>query len=170
MSKQSRARARTAKASAMPKIITTVGIVAIIVAAVVAANTLNRRTSAVADVASVPQPVALASTGANDAASAAANTTANAPAPRQQLLFFMNPDGYPCQVQQQILSGVADSLSKVAHVVYIKTTEPADMQKFEAYGIRALPSLVIADQNGRELRRFAPGIQSADAVLAALTK
>ena len=162
MSKQSRARARAAKASAMPKIITTVGIVAILVAAVVAANTLNRRTSAAADVGSVLQPVALAST--------ATNAAANVPASRRQLLFFLNPDGYPCQVQQQILNDVADSLSKVAQVVYIKTTEPADMQKFEAYGIRALPSLVIADQNGREIERFAPGIQRADAVLAALTK
>ncbi|MDP1891791.1 MAG: thioredoxin family protein [Gemmatimonadaceae bacterium] len=166
MSKKSRERARTAKASAVPKIITTVGIVAIIVAAVVAANTLNRRTSAAADAASVPPPVTLANTATN----AAANNTANAPAAGRQLLFFMNPDGYPCQVQQQILNDVADSLSKVAHVVYIKTTEPADMQKFEAYGIRALPSLVIADQNGRELERFAPGIQSANAVLAALSK
>ena len=69
-----------------------------------------------------------------------------------------------------ILNGVDDSLSKVAQVVYIKTTEPADMQKFEDYGIRGLPSLVIADMNGRELSRFSPGIQSSDAVLAALTK
>lgn len=166
MSKSSRERARTAKASAVPKVITTVGIVAIIVAAVVAANTLSRRTSATADEVSVPQSVALGSTVAN----AAANTTANAPASGRQLLFFMNPDGYPCQVQLEILNRVADSLSRVAQVVYIKTTVPADMHKFESYGIRALPSLVIADKNGRELERFAPGIQSADAVLAALTK
>lgn len=166
MSKQSRERARTAKASAVPKVITTVGIVAIIVAAVVAANTLNRSTNSAADAASVPQPVAMAGTAANTAS----NPTANASASGRQLLFFMNPDGYPCQVQLEILNGVADSLSKVAQVVYIKTTVPADMQKFEAYGIRALPSLVVADKNGRELERFAPGIQSADAVLAALTK
>lgn len=167
MSKNSRERARTAKASAVPKIITTVGIAAIIVAAVVAANTLSRQSSApAADAVFAAQPVPLA----NTAASAAANPTANAAASGRQLLFFLNPDGYPCQVQMQILNGVTDSLSKVAQVVYIKTTEPADMQKFEAYGIRALPSLVIADQNGNELSRFAPGIQSADAVLAALTK
>lgn len=167
MSKHSRERARTANPSAVPKIITTVGIVAIIVAAVVAANTLNRQSSApAADAAFAAPPIPLASTAANTAA----NTAASATAAGRQLLFFMNPDGYPCQVQQQILNSVTDSLSKVAQVVYIKTTEPADMQKFEAYGIRALPSLVIADQNGNELRRFAPGIQSADAVLAALTK
>jgi len=167
MSKNSRTRARNGTPSAVPRIITTVGIVAILVAAVVAANTLNRRSSApAADAVFAAQPVPLA----NTAASATANPTANAAASGRQLLFFLNPDGYPCQVQMQILNGVTDSLSKVAQVVYIKTTEPADMQKFEAYGIRALPSLVIADQNGRELERFAPGIQSANAVLAALTK
>ncbi|MFA6167074.1 MAG: hypothetical protein WC700_10680 [Gemmatimonadaceae bacterium] len=161
MSKTSRERARQGKPSAVPKIITAVGIVAIIVAAVVAANTLNRGSTA-ADAASMAAPVPLANAAANSAASATAGG--------RQLLFFMNPDGYPCQTQLAILNGVADSLSKVAQVVYIKTTEPADMQKFEAYGIRALPSLVIADQNGNELSRFSPGIQSADAVLAALTK
>ncbi|MHB0963250.1 MAG: TlpA family protein disulfide reductase [Gemmatimonadaceae bacterium] len=162
MSKSSRERARKGQESAVPKIITTVGIVAVIVAAVVAANTLNRRSGAPADVAAAAQPVALASS--------AANLAGNAVIPGKQLLFFLNPDGYPCQTQMQILNSVADSLSKVAQVVYIRTTEPADMQKFETYGIRALPSLVIADQNGNELTRFAPGIQSADAVLAALTK
>ncbi|RPI07629.1 MAG: hypothetical protein EHM71_10160 [Zetaproteobacteria bacterium] len=111
-------------------------------------------------------PVALAGTVANAAANAAANPSASG----RQLLFFMNPDGYPCQVQLEILNGVADSLSKVAQVVYIKTTNPADLQKFEAFGIRALPSLIVTDNNGRALTRFAPGIQSADAVLAALTK
>lgn len=163
MSKSSRARARSSQASAVPKIITAVGIVAIVVAAVVAANTLSRPSSApAADNALAAQPVPLAATVAQTAASAEASG--------RLLLFFMNPDGYPCQVQQQILNGVADSLAKVAQVVYIKTTVPADMQKFAAYGIRALPSLVIADRNGAELTRFAPGIQSADAVLAALTK
>lgn len=167
MSKTTRARARKAKQSDVPTIITTVGIVAIIVAAVVAAYTLNRGPSGpAADAASGAQPVAVASA----AGTAAGNTAVDAAASGRQLLFFMNPDGYPCQAQLQILNGVADSLSKIARVVYIKTTEPADMQKFESYGIRALPSLVIADRSGNELSRFAPGIQSADAVLAALTK
>ncbi len=65
---------------------------------------------------------------------------------------------------------VADSLSKVAHGRLHKTTEAGDMQKFEQYGIRGLPTLVIADKDGRELSRFSPGVQSSDAVLAALTK
>ncbi len=96
--------------------------------------------------------------------------TANAARPKRQLLFFMNPNGIPCQTQWGLLNNVADSLLKVADVIYIKTTEPADLPKFEAFGIRGLPSLVIADESGRELSRFSPGIQPADAVLAALTK
>lgn len=163
MSKSSRARARSRQPSAVPKMVTTVGILAIIAAAVVAANTLTRQSAApAADGAAATEAASLRNTGGQ--------ATASDRTSGRLLLFFMNPDGYPCQVQRQILNGVADSLSKVAQVVYIKTTVPADMQKFAAYGIRALPSLVIADRNGAELTRFAPGIQSADAVLAALTK
>lgn len=162
MSKESRARARTSKPSGVPKGAAVVGIAVVLAVAAFAASRLTggERAAAPGIAATAPaaqpgvQPVAL-----TDAA-----------APGKQLLFFMNPNGYPCQTQLGILNGVADSLSKVAHVVYIKTTEPADMDKFEAYGIRALPMLVIADNTGRELSRFSPGIQSSDAVLAALTK
>ena len=161
MSKATRERARQSKQSRDPRIFAIIGIIGIIAVAVVATKTLTGSSSqakASADVAAVGQP------------GTPATKTANPAARGKQLLFFMNPDGYPCQTQLGILNSVADTLSKVAQVVYIKTTEPADMQKFEDYGIRGLPSLVIADQNGRELSRFSPGIQSAETVLAALTK
>ncbi len=138
-----------------------VGIVGAIGVALVMANR-----QAAAPRAEMAAPVSLAQA----AAGAKPVTPGDATAPRKKLLFFMNPDGYPCQTQLGILNSVADSLSKVAQVVYVKTTEPADMQAFEAYGIRALPSLIISDQDGRELSRFSPGIQSGEAVLAALTK
>lgn len=159
MSKASRERARQGKHSGYPMSFAIIGIIAVIAVAIVAAKRLTRESStAPADVAAVTQPDAPATNAVNPAARG------------KKLLFFMNPDGYPCQTQLGILNSVADSLSKVAQVVYIKTTVPADMQKFEEYGIRGLPSLVIADATGRELSRFSPGIQSADAVLAALTK
>jgi len=161
MSKRSREMARQGKKrSALPMGIAVAGIIAVMAIAVVASRMFTR--AAVADVTALARPVAPPS-GARDAASSAA-------APAKKLLFFMNPYGYPCQTQDGILHGVADSLSKVAELVYYKTSESADMQKFEAYGIRGLPTLVIADRAGRELSRFSPGIQSGDAVLAALTK
>lgn len=148
MSKASRERARAAQRSNLPRVFVIVGALAVLGVSAVAARGVLRDTSSTA------QP--------------AAETPAAAQG--KQLLFFMNPDGYPCQVQLSMLNGVADSLAKVAQVVYIKTTEPADIAKFEVYGIRGLPSLVIADASGRELTRFAPGIQSAESVLAALSK
>lgn len=158
MSKASRERARQTKQSSYPKRFAIAGVIAVLAVAGVATTTL----------------LGWSSKASPPVAAGAAATSAAAPvapvAHGKQLLFFMNPDGYPCQTQLGILNAVADSLAKVAQVVYVKTTEPADLQKFEAYGIRGLPSLVITDENGRELSRFSPGIQSGEAVLAALTK
>lgn len=141
--------------SISPKTLAVMGIVAVGVAAVVVLKSRAPAQDAGAiTTAAVAQPTALA----------------NATAPGRKLLFFMNPNGYPCQTQLSILDGVADSLSKVAQLVFYKTTEAGDMQKFEQYGIRGLPTLVIADRDGRELSRLSPGVQSSDAVLAALTK
>lgn len=171
MSKNSRARARARKQSVMPKMLAVVGVIAVVAAAVAGAHSPSRAARATsAPENSAAQPVAPASSPAPGAATGAASLASNATTPGKKLLFFMNPNGYPCQTQLGILNGVADTLSKVAQVVLIKTTEEADMQKFEAYGIRSLPTLVIADQNGRELSRFSPGVQSSDAVLAALTR
>lgn len=158
MSKASRERARAAQQSNLPRVFVIVGVLAVLGVSAVAARSVLRDTSSAAG---APSAVAMGG---------AVGTDTPASAQGKQLLFFMNPDGYPCQVQLSMLNGVADSLAKVAQVVYVKTTEPADIAKFEAYGIRGLPSLVIADASGRELTRFAPGIQSAESVLAALSK
>lgn len=155
MSKTSRAQARKKAQSKGPRYVAVVGIIAVIAVAVAASKLLSP--------ASRAEP-------ANVAVAASPAAPANAAAPGKKLLFFMNPYGSPCQTQDGILAGVADSLSKVAELVYYKTTESADMQKFEAFGIRGLPTLVIVDRDGRELSRFSPGIQSGDAVLAALTR
>lgn len=158
MSKASRARARAVKQSSVPKSFIIIGVLAVLGVAGYAVKSMMASAS--------PAPMSVASAAPAGSPSPGVTPAAHG----KKLLFFMNPNGYPCQTQLSILNTVADSLSKVAQVVYIKTTEPADMQTFEAYGIRALPSLVIADENGRELSRFAPGIQSGEAVLAALSK
>jgi len=78
-----------------------------------------------------------------------------------RLVFFMNPNGAPCQMQDQILQGMASELKGKATVVYYKTTVPTDIAMFQQYGIRALPTLMVTDASGKELRRATPGIQSA---------
>ena len=112
--------------------------------------------------------LALALTSASSAALAeaprpATTTTASTrPAvalPR--LVFFMNPGGAPCQMQDRILQEMAPELKGKAEVVYLKTTVAGDIAKFQQYGIRALPTLIVTDASGKEIRRATPGIQSA---------
>jgi thioredoxin 1 len=92
---------------------------------------------------------------------AAAASIAQAAAPLPRLVFFMNPNGAPCQMQDRILHDMAPDLKGKVEVVYYKTTVPADIAKFNQYGIRSLPTLVVTDASGKELRRATPGIQSA---------
>jgi len=89
--------------------------------------------------------------------------------PEKRILFFMNPNGHPCQMQLSILDAMKDTLQGLAAITYIKTTEAADQQTFYTYGIRGLPSLIILDNNGKEIKRFAPGIQDEKNILSALT-
>lgn len=106
-----------------------------------------------------------ARTPAQPAVTAAA---AHAPAgERLRLVFFMNPNGMPCQVQDQILRGMGDLPSR-ADLVYLRTTNPNDLPLFDRFGIRSLPALVVIDGSGREVRRGTPGIQSEAQVRALL--
>ena len=103
-------------------------------------------------------------------ASATAPAKYDTAAPEKTLLFFMNPNGRPCQMQKEVLDGMSEKLAGLAQVTSIKTTESGDRNKFSQYGIRGLPSLIIVDKNGNEITRFSPGIQSEETILAALRK
>lgn len=106
-------------------------------------------------------------------ASSAAKTTApsqSVPAPAKKLLFFMNPNGFPCQRQLDILQSMTGELKELATVEFVKTTSENDLPRFEQYGIRGLPMLVIADLSGKELSRLTPGVQSAETILTALKR
>ena len=95
---------------------------------------------------------------------AGCSNASSAPAPsttrRPRLVFFMNPNGRPCQLQDQVLRGMAAELGPRADLVYYRTTEGADLARFEQYGIRSLPTLLLTDADGAEVRRATPGIQS----------
>jgi thioredoxin 1 len=107
---------------------------------------------------------AFASTALADAprpVAAASGSSSRPVAALPRLVFFMNPGGAPCQMQDRILQDMGAELKGKAEVVYYKTTVAADIAKFQQYGIRALPTLVVTDASGREIRRATPGIQSA---------
>jgi thioredoxin 1 len=119
--------------------------------------------------------LALSASGcsSSEAASAAPPAGPASAAPGQdaalpRLVFFMNPNGRPCQLQDQVLEQLAPSLAGRALVVRVRTTTPADLPAFERYGIRSLPQLLVTDAGGRELRRATPGIQPAEQVLQLL--
>ena len=111
---------------------------------------------------------------AADEAKAPEKTISKAPLAAKQeqqtLLFFINPHGRPCQQQDAILKGMSKHLA--AHntkVKYIKTTEMvAATPYFRKYGVRALPMLIVLDENGEVKKRFPPGVQSSMAVMSAL--
>ena len=94
--------------------------------------------------------------------------TAPAAETSKQLLFFMNPNGYPCRMQDAILRNMGESLTGIAEVKYYKTTVRADHPVFGSYGIRGLPLLIILDAKGNEEKRFTPGVQDAETILSAL--
>ncbi len=105
--------------------------------------------------------------GAAACQSSAAAPPAPAPADASglpRLVFFMNPYGRPCQVQDELLRGMAAELTGKITVVYIRTTEASEVPFFERFGIRSLPQLLLVDAAGKELRRATPGIQQPDAI------
>lgn len=102
-----------------------------------------------------------ANTGSKAAPEAAKNTT---------LLFFMNPNGAPCQMQLQIIDSIRAKLEKQVNIVPVSTANFGDQAQFRKYGIRYLPALLVVDGNQQELRRFPPGIQSAEEILKEISR
>ena len=80
------------------------------------------------------------------------------------LVFFLDPNGGPCRMQNDILNRMADELDGKAELRYVQTTVPTDLNYFYAYGIRGLPALVLVDGEGREIKRLPPGVRSAEEI------
>ncbi|HET8538571.1 MAG TPA: hypothetical protein VFL83_01735 [Anaeromyxobacter sp.] len=97
-------------------------------------------------------------------AAAASHAVAEPAGQRARLVFFANPNGAPCQMQDRILREMSSELSQRVEVVYYLTTEPRHIALFQRYGVRSLPLLVVTDGLGRELRRATPGIQGPDQI------
>lgn len=89
----------------------------------------------------------------------------NSPAVSEHLLvFFIDPNGGPCQMQERILTQMSTDLDGKVLVRPVKTTVPADMDIFYAYGIRALPTILLADSSGKEIARLPPGVHAAKTI------
>ncbi len=85
------------------------------------------------------------------------------------LVFFINPDGGPCRMQDEILSRMSGELEGKVLIRPVQTTVQADRELFYAYGIRALPTILLADATGKELKRLPPGVQPVESIRSLLT-
>ncbi len=105
---------------------------------------------------------------ATPSAAKAPVTAVPTPAPKPTLIFFMNPAGRPCQMQDQILTESKAQWEPLATLRYVRTDTAADQDAFYKYGVRSLPNLILVGPDGKEIRRYSPGIQSADSVLSGI--
>ncbi len=97
--------------------------------------------------------------------------TQNSPETAENLLvLFIDPNGGPCQMQGKILSQMAAELDGQVLIRPVKTTVPADRDIFYAYGIRALPTILLADSAGKEIKRLPPGVHAAETIRELLTQ
>ena len=88
----------------------------------------------------------------------------SSPGGNPQLLFFLDPNGGPCMMQGRILASMEEELRGRAGVREIRTTIPEDRPLFGQFGIRGLPSLILVDGGGKEIRRLPPGVKSAEEI------
>ena len=86
------------------------------------------------------------------------------------LIFFLNPNGRPCKMQDKIFQDNLAQINQFAKIKYITTTKPSNRSIFNKYGIRSLPSLVLLDSHGKITKRFSPGIQQINTLLPELQR
>lgn len=87
---------------------------------------------------------------------------------KSTLVFFQNPMGGPCKAQKEILQKLQQDRKNNFNIANVSTMRPEDQKAFYDYGIRNLPMLVLVDKHGKVNRVFPPGIQSYEALTAAL--
>ncbi len=121
----------------------------------------------VALLATGPLGATAADTGGKEGAKPEAKAPAKTAA-KPTLIFFINPAGRPCQMQNQILNESRAKWEPLVTLRYARTDLAADRDLFYHYGIRSLPSLIVVDGDGKELHRFPPGIQQAETVLSGI--
>ncbi len=84
------------------------------------------------------------------------------------VVFFLNPNGGPCKAQNEVLQKLQKDRKSNFNIAYVSALQQENQKAFYDYGIRSLPSLVLVDRGGKVTRVFPPGIQSYEALAAAL--
>lgn len=110
-----------------------------------------------------PQPSGTVTSGAQKSASISVSGPTEQAADFK-LIFFINPDGGPCIMQNNILKEMAGELNGKVAIQYVQTTVQADLNIFNQYGIRGLPTLILAEAGGKEITRLPPGVKSSDEI------
>ena len=129
-------------------------------------QTLSRTLPLLAALAAMPLPLLASETAPKAKAGTAKVETT--PASKPTLVFFMNPAGRPCQTQDQILKESREKWESLATLRYVRTDVQADRDVFYQYGVRSLPNLILVGADGKEIHRYSPGIQPAEAVLSGI--
>lgn len=124
----------------------------------------SQQTSPTPAATTAPQTFSASSTE-----SPSADSATTPPTPKRTLLFFKNPAGVPCQMQERILAELGSRLTDQVNIISVSTDVPSDRPVFGHYGIRALPTLVLLDSQQNEIRRFPPGIQNGEYLLQILS-
>ncbi len=81
-----------------------------------------------------------------------------------KMIFFLDPNGGPCRMQVSILNDMAKELSGKVDIQYVQTIVPSDREIFYKYGVRGLPTILLADASGKEIKRMTPGVRQASEI------
>jgi thioredoxin 1 len=87
---------------------------------------------------------------------------------KKTIIFFLNPNGGPCRAQNEVLTALLKDRKNNFNIAYVSALQQENQRAFYDYGVRGLPSLVLVDGSGKINRVFPPGIQSYEALAAAL--
>jgi thioredoxin 1 len=87
---------------------------------------------------------------------------------KKTVVFFLNPQGGPCKVQNEIVQQLLKDRKKSFNVAYVDAMKAENQRAFYDYGVRNLPQLVLVDSKGKIAQFFPPGIQTYDALAMAL--
>lgn len=84
------------------------------------------------------------------------------------MLFFLNPNGRPCQIQANILHQHREKIEQRYNIKALMTTNRSDHALFYKYGVRSLPSIILLKPSGDVHLRLPPGIQDSSTILTAI--
>lgn len=87
---------------------------------------------------------------------------------KKTVVFFLNPQGGPCKVQNEIVQQLLKDRKGSFSVAYVDAMKAENQRAFYDYGVRNLPQLVLVDGKGKIAQFFPPGIQTYDALAMAL--